>query len=102
LPPPPYLGFSIDLCLEVACTTDTGKSPRICLAFVFLVCSSMRSTVGGPLLGSRGAAAMASPGTVCGMERWEEEPCEPSDPRWRVEIRWAITVRSWRAWIAGS
>ena len=33
---------------------------------------------------------------------WDEEPCEPSDPRWRVEIRWAITVRSWRAWIAGS
>jgi hypothetical protein len=54
LPPPPYLGFSIDLCLEVACTTDTGKSPRICLAFIFLVCSSTRSIVCGPLLGSGG------------------------------------------------
>jgi hypothetical protein len=26
LPPPPYLGFSIDLCLEVAYTTDIGKN----------------------------------------------------------------------------
>jgi hypothetical protein len=31
-----------------------------------------------------------------------EEAREPSDPRWRVEIRSAITVRVWRAWIAGS
>ena len=95
MPPPPYLGFSIDLCLEVACTTDSGKSPRICLAFVFLACSSTRSIVGGPLLGSGGAAAMASPGTVCGMVRWEE------DNRWPFDSRGTVPIRGVRDWSLG-
>jgi hypothetical protein len=82
----------------VSYSHDVRPSPLVVLRLVdrktVLWCA-----IGGWL--RRVAAAFAGAPRLC-VGRREGEPCEPLDPGWRVEIRWATTVRLWRAWIAGS